>query len=74
MHRVVDHTVTASQTGVTQNFEVLPPLQPGAVLLEPVQLVRPFCKAIIIPGSVQSGRTTRFITEGMSFRFIQTLR
>ena len=74
LHRVVDQTVTASPTGVTQNFEVLPPLQPGAALTAPVQLIRPFCKAVIIPGSVQPGRTTRFITEGMSFRFIQTLR
>lgn len=75
LHRIVDKTVTVSgAAGFTPTFEVLPHIEPGAALDAPVALIRPACKAIIIPGSVNPGSTTNFITEGMSFRFMQTLR
>ena len=74
LHRVMDLEVTGGPIGVTPEFEVVPHIEPGAVTGAAVQLGRPACKAIIVPDSVQQGRTTRFITEGMSFSFIQTLR
>lgn len=74
LHRVVDALVTTGGAGTTGTFEVMPPIQPGAAVDTPVQLARPACKAIIVPGSVQPGKTNRFIHEGMSFGFMQTLR
>ncbi|MBM1833767.1 hypothetical protein JQW92_16995 [Sulfitobacter pseudonitzschiae] len=74
LHRIVDATVTANGSGATADFEVMPHIQPGAATNTSVELVRPSCKAIILPDSVQPGRTNRFIHEGMSFGFMQTLR
>lgn len=66
--------VSAAQTGITAQVEVMPPLQPGAAIDMPVTVSRPSCKAKIIPGSVQTGRQDRFMRDGVSFRFVQTLR
>ena len=74
LHRVVDETVLASPGGVMPFMEVRPHIEPGALVGAPVTLVKPHCKAVILPGSLQRGRSTRFITEGVSFQFQQTLR
>lgn len=74
LHRVVDSVVSTQGSGVTPVFQVQPHIQPGATVDTAVQLIRPACKAIILPDGVQRGSTTRFIHEGMSFRFMQTLR
>lgn len=74
LHRVQDITVVADGAGETPFFEVIPPLEPGAVAETPVQLVGAHCKAIIVPGSTQTGRQSKFMRDGMSFKFIQTLR
>lgn len=74
LHRIVEASVTANGSGITSSFEVMPHIEPGAAFDTPVQLVRSACKAIILPDSVQPGRTNRFIHEGMSFSFMQTLR
>lgn len=74
LHKVVDLTVAADGTGVTPTFEITPNLRPGASIDATVRLIKPYCKAIIIPGSVQPGRRKRFMTEGVSFQFMQTLR
>ena len=74
LHTVVDASVVASGSGSTAAFQVQPNLRPGAAVNAVVTLVRPVCKAVIIPGSVSPGRQNRFLTEGISFQFIQTLR
>lgn len=74
LHRVVDPTVTAAAGGLTPFFEVTPYIRPGAVTGAAVTLLRAYCKAQLIFGSVapMEGRHTLF--EGQSFGFMQTLR
>ncbi|MEM7751804.1 MAG: hypothetical protein AAF230_00225 [Pseudomonadota bacterium] len=74
MHQVVEAEVLASAGGVMPFMEVRPLLQPGAVVGAAVSVSKPAFKAVILPGSVQSGRKRRFVTEGVSFQFVQTLR
>jgi len=74
LHEIVELDVTADGAGDVAAFQVNPPIRPGAAVDAEVRLIKPACKAIILPGSVQPGRETRFITEGMSFRWLQTLR
>lgn len=74
LHRVVEVPVVASGTGVTNSFEVTPPIRAGSVVNTPVTLHRAACIAKLRPGTVQKGVSRRTITEGMSFEFIQTLR
>lgn len=74
LHEVVDDAVVATATGFTDWFEVQPNIEPGASIGQAVQLSKPACKAIIVPGTVQPGRSNRFITDGMGFQFMQTLR
>lgn len=74
LHRVVDKTVTAAGTGITPVFEVSPPIRAGASAATWVQLIKPSCKAVIIPGSVDKGTSLRVITRDMTFQFQQTLR
>lgn len=74
LHRVQNGTVTANSIGQTSLFEVRPHIRPGAVVNAAVKLIKPACKAMVIPDSVELGRSSRFVTEGLSFAFIQTLR
>jgi hypothetical protein len=73
LHRVV-LPVTANGSGQTPLFEVSPAIQPGAVVAAAVTLNRPRMKAVIKAGSMEPGRTSSTITEGVKFSFIQTLR
>jgi hypothetical protein len=73
LHRVVTAAV-ADATGLTPLFEVSPSIRPGWVVNSDVQLVRPACKALIVPGSVQIGRRSAALVKGAGFKFIQTLR
>lgn len=73
LHQVVE-TVIASGAGVTPAFEVMPPVRPGAALGAQVRLVRPHCKAKIVPGSASVPRFDRNFGEAPSFDFVQTLR
>jgi hypothetical protein len=74
LHAIVDDGVTVLGTGQTNSFEVRPHIRPGAAVDAAVTLVKPACKARIIPGTVSPGQARRFITEGMAFEFLQTLR
>lgn len=74
LHRVVSLEVVADELGVTPVFEVTPHIRPGASIGSAVRLIRPACKAIIVPDSFDPGTNARRITEGMKFRFKQTLR
>lgn len=74
LHRIQDATVTANASGIAELFEVRPHIRPGAVVNAAVTLIEAACKAVIIPDSVEPGRTSRFVSDGMSFSFMQTLR
>jgi hypothetical protein len=73
LHRVVS-TVTAGSGGNTPVMEVDPPIRPGAAVGETVELRQPWCKAVLIAGSVQPNRTRHTISEGLRFSFVQSLR
>ncbi len=74
LHRIVSGDVTADISGVTPLIEVTPSVRLGAATGDPVELVQPFCKAIIEPGSVRPAEGRGVHSSGLSFRFIQTLR
>ncbi|MCV2876347.1 hypothetical protein OE810_08750 [Rhodobacteraceae bacterium XHP0102] len=63
----------ASSLGSTPMLEVIPNLRPGAVAGLTVSLIRPACKARLLPAPTYgSGRQA--LSRGASFDFIQTLR
>lgn len=74
LHRVVSADVVANGSGITPTIEVVPPIRPGASVSDAVELIRPYCKAIIVPGSVAPGTVRRNKVRGVSFEFVQTLR
>lgn len=49
-------------------------LRDGAEADLAVSLIRPACKAVIVPGSVQPGTASGVFLEGISFNWRQTLR
>ena len=72
LHRIVVGG-TASSTGLSPLLEVVPNLRLGAVAGLTVSLVRPACKARLLPEPTYgSGRQA--LSRGASFDFIQTLR
>lgn len=72
LHRLVIGG-TATSDGLTPLIEVVPNLRPGAVEGLAVSLIRPACKARLLPEpSYGSGRQA--LSRGASFDFIQTLR
>jgi hypothetical protein len=73
LHRVVSGVTTVG-TGITPLFEVMPAIKPGAVVGAAVNFYRPFCKAVIVAGSVQPTRTRHTISEGLRLAYVQTVR
>lgn len=73
LHRVIVGGA-ANGSGITPALEVVPAIRPGAVTDAAVSLIRPVCKAVILPGSVEQGQSRRGIVEGFTFGFVQTLR
>lgn len=73
LHQVVTGAV-ASAGGSTPAFEVVPAIRPGAATGAAVTLNKPYCKAVMAPGTVNAGVSGPRITAGISFSFIQTLR
>ena len=72
LHRIVVGG-TASSSGLTPMLELVPNLRPGAVAGMTVSLIRPACKARLLPEpSYGAGRQA--LSRGASFDFIQTLR
>lgn len=71
LHQVVAGA-TANGSGVTAEFEVVPPLQPGATANTAVALNRAPCEAVIEPRSLQ---LSRFNAERsrVAFRTVQVL-
>jgi hypothetical protein len=72
LHRLVS-AATASAGGLTPVFEVTPAIRTGAAVSTAVTLIRPSCKAVLLPGSVSRGVSRQLITRDASFRFRQTL-
>jgi hypothetical protein len=72
LHRIVIGGA-ASSTGLTPMLELVPNLRSGAVAGLMVSLIRPACKARLLPEpSYGAGRQA--LSRGASFEFIQTLR
>ena len=72
LHRIVIGG-TASSSGLTPILELVPNLRPGAAAGLTVSLIRPVCKARLLPEpNYGSGRQA--LSRGASFEFIQTLR
>lgn len=66
---------TADGTGALAALTVTPHIRSGASAGASVQLVRPWCLAQIVPGSVSPGVSGRDrITSGIAFDFIQSLK
>ncbi len=74
LHRVVDDTVVANAGGETTAFEVVPHVMPGAAPGDAVTLLRPYCLARIVPGSLNPGRTKGVHVTDMSFDFVQKVQ
>lgn len=65
---------TASGAGLTPLFDIEPELPSGVTVGTAVVLARPVCKAVIVPGSYNEGRSRRTITEGVEFAFQEAKR
>ena len=74
LHRIVSSPGVAGSGGLGPTFEVSPMIRPGAAVGASVTLIKAACKALIVPNSINVGVTSKTITTGMSFRFMQTLR
>lgn len=72
LHQVVTNT-TANGSGV-MTVEIMPPVRPGYVTPIAITLIRPVCKAVIVPGSYQPPTVTRQGPARFSFDWQQTLR
>ena len=73
LHKVVSRTAQADAAGSMPAFEVTPLIRPGAAVAAVVTLIKPCCKARLMPGSVSKGASFRTITRDAAFSFIQTL-
>lgn len=73
LHRVLS-TRTANGSGLMTQVAVTPLVRPGAAAGNPVTLVRPSCKAVLVPGSFNPDSEGHSLTEGFSFDWRQTLR
>lgn len=74
LHEVLTEAVIADGSGVTPLFEVSPFIRSGAATGAAVTLVRPFCKAVMVPGSFRPGTRRAVLTSGFTFSARQTLR
>jgi hypothetical protein len=72
LHRIVVGG-TASSGGLTPLMEVVPNLRSGAVAGLTASLIRPACKARLLPEPTY-GAGRQALSRGASFDFIQTLR
>ena len=76
LHEVVTDMVVADASGLAAGIEVSPPIRPwGSLEGRAVRLITPWCKALIVPKSVSSGRRRNGgRVADVAFDFIQTLR
>lgn len=74
LHRAVNFQQANGSGTFGGWLEVVPAIRPGYAIGANVTLIRPTCKAVIVPGSVNPGRRRATMTVGASFKFMQTLR
>lgn len=72
LHKVVTGA-TANGSGVA-TVELMPPLRPGHSVPFNIRLNKPYCKAVIVPGSYQPPVYDRRGRAVFSFDWMQTLR
>lgn len=72
-HQVVE-SITANGSGVTGQFEVVPPIRPGAAVGTGVQTNRARLKAVMVPGTLRQSGLTPEGAASVSFDWQQTLR
>jgi hypothetical protein len=72
LHRLVTQG-TANGSGVA-SVELMPPVRPGYSAPASITLIRPVCKAVIVPGSYQPPEISRDRRAMFSFDWQQTLR
>lgn len=72
LHRLAGQAAANGSGQAT--VEVSPAIRAGEVPGTAITLLKPACKAIIVPGSVQPGQHKATLTVGVSFDWIQTLR
>lgn len=63
----------ASAGGVVGGVEVTPSIRPGGVSGLAIELLRPACRAMVIPGSVRPPSRGRGIEQGASFDWVQVV-
>jgi len=73
-HQIVTDTATTFASGLTPAFEVVPNIRDGYTIGAEVQLLYPRFKALVLPGSVNPGKSSGKFTTGVTFRVRQTLR
>lgn len=73
LHRVLV-TRSASGPGNLTQLSLAPLIRPGATTGAAVTLVRPFCKAVVVPGSFTPDFEGADLSEGFSFDWRQALR
>lgn len=72
LHEAIE-PATAGALGVTGDFTVGPSILPGAAAGAAVRLVKPYCKARIVPGSISEGQARGAKTFGLGFAWEQVL-
>ena len=65
---------TADATGAIDELQLTSNVRPGIVQGEEIELIRPQCKAIIIPGTIDTGGFDKRWNAPVSFSWRQTLR
>jgi len=73
LHRVQE-AATASSGGTTDEFEVRPFIQSGAVTTTPVRLYQPRCLMMLVPGSITSTAELQTGNGTVSFQGVQIPR
>ena len=72
MHQLVEGTIT-DVNGLTGWFEVNPPLEPGYVInTTAVEMAKPYCKAVAVPGTLEEPTHRSVVTENPSFEWRQS--
>lgn len=73
LHQLVE-TGTADGAGAVSGLHVAPAIRTGWSNGDPVALVEPVCKAVVVPGSAAYGHAYGGRVDGMAFQWRQTLR
>lgn len=75
--RIALHEITTSHTasagGSVSNVRVVPALRPGAATGAVIDFRRPYCRAVLVPGSVRPLSRARGIAQGAAFDWLQVL-